>query len=89
MTDDPNAPQVIVRVATEVEASIIAGQLQLRGISSEVEGGFVSGFKAEAPGDVAVVVKQCDLMCAKKALEEIQEDKTDFDWSQVDVGQPE
>ncbi len=89
MNHDPNAPVSLVKVATEIEANIIVGQLQLRGIESKAIGGFVSGFKAEAPGDVSVVVKLSDLARTQSALDEIRHDQTELDWSQVDVGKPE
>lgn len=89
MSDDPNSPVALVNVATEIEANIIIGQLEQRGLDAKAIGGFISSFRAEAPGDVSVVVKQCDLKKAQAALDEIQDDQTEIDWSQVDVGPSE
>ena len=52
-------------------------------------GGFTAGFRAEAPGDVQIIVRQADLEQARRALEKIQGEQPEIDWSKVDVGKPE
>lgn len=89
MTDDPNNPTVLTEVPTEIEATSIATALASFEVEATTTGGYTSGFQTEAPGWVKVVVRQCDLQRAKVALDEIKKDMADFDWSQVDVGQPE
>jgi len=48
-----------------------------------------TGFQAEAPGDVTVVVRQSDLAHASAVLSEFETTKRDIDWNSVDVGEPE
>lgn len=71
MTDDPNRPVVLLRVASEIQAAQIAGLLQEHGIRALVTGGHTAGFRAEAPGDVQVVVRQQDAQEARRLLEEL------------------
>jgi ketopantoate reductase len=52
-------------------------------------GGYIAGYRAEAPSDVHIVVRSRDLARAREALAEIRATHTDVDWSQVDVGDPE
>jgi hypothetical protein len=89
MTADPNNPEVLTSVRTDVEAAAIVGALAARGIEASTTGGYTAGFRAEAPGYVNVVVKYADLDRARHALAEIEQDQSEVDWSQVDVGQPD
>lgn len=89
MTTDPNNPEILVRVSTEAEAAAIVTELAAGGIEASATGGFTAGFRAEAPGEVSVVVRQADLAKAKQTLAGLDENQTDIDWSQVDVGAPE
>jgi hypothetical protein len=85
MVSDPNSPDVLLSVANEVEAAAIVTALAEYDIHAISVGGYTSGFKAEAPGNVAIVVKLTDFDRAKAALEEICRDQREIDWSQVDV----
>jgi hypothetical protein len=85
MTDDPNRPKVLLAVSSEVEAAAIVTALEPHEIEAITVGGYTSGFKAEAPGTVAVVVKMADFDRAKQALAEIREQQGEVDWSKVDV----
>jgi hypothetical protein len=57
MTKDPDSPTVVYRAATSVEAASVVTALEAAGIEATVTGTFTSGFQAEAPGDVQVVVR--------------------------------
>jgi hypothetical protein len=85
MTPDPNRPEVLLTVSTEIEAGAIVTALAECDIQALSIGGYTSGFKAEAPGSVAVVVKRADFDRAKQALAEIREQQSRIDWSKVDV----
>lgn len=85
MTSDPNRPEVLLAVSSEVEAAVIVTALEPHEIEAITVGGYTSGFKAEAPGTVAVVVKMADFDRAKQALAEIREQQGEVDWSKVDV----
>jgi hypothetical protein len=89
MTEDPNNPVLLTEVPTQVEATAIKTALTGFDVEATTTGGYTSGFQAEAPGWVRVLVRDSDLDRAKVALAEIKKEMADFDWSQVDVGQPE
>jgi len=89
MNRDPYSLKILARVATEVEAAAIQGALAEDGIDAVITGGFTSGFKAEAPGNVAVHVREADVARARAILHKLRDDQAAIDWSQVDVGEPE
>jgi nitrogen regulatory protein PII-like uncharacterized protein len=72
MTTDPNRPTVLLTVANEMEAAVIVNALAEHGVDAFATGGYTSGFKAEAPGDVQVVVKNADMERAQQALTQIR-----------------
>ncbi len=81
--------EVLVSVPTESEAAVIVAALDERGIEATATGGFTSGFKAEAPGMVKVLVKSDDLETARQALAETLRDMKNIDWSKIDLGEAE
>jgi hypothetical protein len=85
MAPDPNRPEVLLSVANEIEAAAMVNALAELGVEAFAAGGYTSGFKAEAPGDVAVMVKQANLDRAKQALAEIRQQQGHIDWDNVDV----
>ncbi len=87
--NDPNHLAVLTRVRTDIEAASIVAALEGRGIKATATGGYTAGFRAEAPGEVSVIVRDEDLSRAKQVLAQILEEQTDIDWSKVDVGKPE
>ena len=89
MTTDPNNPEILARVPSDIEAASLVSDLAARGIEASTTGGFTAGFRAEAPGEVNIIVRQADLARAKQALAEIEQQPSDIDWSKVDVGKPE
>lgn len=89
MTDHTDDLVVLTTTLTEAEGAIIAGALEAEGIQTIADGGFVSGFKAEAPGRVRVIVRQADAERARETLRRIREHEDAIDWSKVDVGDPE
>ena len=89
MTTDPNNPEVLTSVPSDLEAAAIVAALAARGVEASTTGGYTAGFRAEAPGNVNVIVRQEDLHRARQALAENEWEQTDVDWSQVDVGEPD
>ncbi|MBT8485631.1 MAG: hypothetical protein HKO59_13095 [Phycisphaerales bacterium] len=85
--DDDTA--VLVNVATDWQAELIAEALRARDINAEAAGALTAGFRAEAPGLVRVIVPARQLAEARAKLAEVQRDASDIDWSQVDVGKAE
>jgi hypothetical protein len=88
MADDPSRPCVLMSAANDVEAAAIVTALASYDVRASTTGSFTAGLKAEAPGDVQVIVRQCDLDRAKLALGEIRRDQGQVDWSTIDVGEP-
>ncbi len=84
-----SGPAVLASFANEFKAEIVANALRERGIEVTTSGDFVSGFKAEAPGDVRVLVKEEELERARSLLVEVRKELAQIDWSDVDVGEPE
>ncbi len=85
MTADPNRPEKLLSVRTEIEATAIVTALAEYDVEAFAAGGYTAGFRAEAPGYVTVLVKHADLDRAKQAVAEIRRQQGDFDWSKVDV----
>jgi hypothetical protein len=71
MAEKDETLDVVARVASEIEASLIVQHLAGFDIEARAIGGFTAGFRAEAPGTVAVLVKHCDLARAQGALAEV------------------
>lgn len=86
MVNDPQNPEVLIAVGTESEASAIANALAERGLAAQVVGGVISGFKAEAPATVNVLVARRDLDRARMALAAIRKEDAAINWSELDVG---
>ena len=84
MTPDPNRPEALLSVPDEIEAAAIVGALAEYGIEAFAAGGYISGFKVQAPVNVAVLVKHIDMDRAQQALAEIRAEQGEIDWSKVD-----
>ncbi len=65
---DPNQPVVVKIVANEFVASLMIARLQAHEIEAYTEGALTSGFRAEVPGGVRVMVRQSDLERAQEAI---------------------
>ncbi len=89
MSEDSEDLLILISVPTEIEAAAIVAALAQDDIRAVATGGLTSGFKAEAPGEVQVLVKRADAERAQQTLQEIRSAKNPIDWSQVDVGEPE
>jgi hypothetical protein len=61
---------VVARIPTEPEGALIVAQLKNAGIRAELVGALTSAFRAEAPGEVKVIVLEED---AEKAVEFLQQ----------------
>jgi hypothetical protein len=85
MTPDPNRPEPLLSVCSDVEAAAIVTALAEHGIEAFAVGGYTSGFRAEAPGEVRVLVKHVDADRARQTLAEIGQEPGEVDWSKVDV----
>jgi len=72
MPDDPDRPVVLTAVPNEAHAAMIVAALGHEGIKAHAQGSLTSGFRAEAPGNVQVLVRQADLERARELLESIE-----------------
>lgn len=76
----------LTSVANDLEAATILSVLEEHGIAARAVGGFTARFRAEAPGDVQILVKQHELAQAQDLLSELEREQGQVDWSAVDVG---
>ncbi len=92
MAKSPEHPEHVVPVTSmpnELEAGVVVAALEESGIKSTMSGVYTAGFRAEAPGQVQILVAKEDEARAREVIRLGEENKEDVDWSQVDVGQPE
>ena len=75
MPEDPNRPVILTTVPTEQEAALLAAALERHGIRTQRTGDLTSGLRAEAPGEVRILVRQSDLAKAQAALRTIEGEK--------------
>ena len=66
---DPDKVVVLTRVPSEPIASLLVGRLQNEGIQAEMSGVLTSAFRAEAPGEVKILVHARDLDRARQLLD--------------------
>jgi hypothetical protein len=66
---DGESLTVLKSVAHEFEAALIVNALEDHGIRATAAGDFTSGFRAEAPGGVRVLVKSTDVAAALDVLQ--------------------
>lgn len=62
--------ELVVSVPSEVEAAAIVSVLAEQGIAAKATGGLTAGFRAEAPGEVGILVAVDDLPRATEILDE-------------------
>ena len=89
MTAEASSLEVLTQVPNEIEATLIANDLESEGIMSVLTGVNTASFQAEAPGMVSVMVRHADLERARQILMTVQNRAADTDWEHVDVGEPE
>lgn len=89
MLDEPDQLEELTSTLDEFQAAMIVAALKDNGIPAVAEGGLTSGFRAETPGLVHVMVRIVDLDRAKAALDDYYAANSDIDWDQVDVGEQE
>ena len=85
-----SSPTTIASFPDAYQANSFAGLLNSNGIHARVVGDYTSGFQAEAPGEVQVLVASEQLGRARELLGVWNHEQGDslVDWSLVDVGDP-
>lgn len=74
MSDDPNRVVVLTAVQTEAQGAMIVATLEAQGVQAQTTGALTSGFRAEAPGGVQVIVRYADLEQAQSVLQAIEKE---------------
>ncbi len=69
MTNESDDLVVLQSVPSEGQANLIAAALERAGIQAAIEGALTAAFRAEAPGEVKIIVRKNDLQKARDALE--------------------
>ncbi len=89
MVHGPARLKRLTSTPSEMEAGVIVATLEENGIKATFNGQSTSGFRAEAPGWVQVLVAEEDVPRAQALLDEVRDEDVDVDWSSVDVGEPD
>ena len=89
MVKGPDDLDVLTSVMTEPEAAIIIDALEHDGVDARAVGGLTSGLRAEAPGEVRILVRHGDVERARELLDKYRQGLAEIDWSQVDLGELE
>ena len=89
MTDDLIHLEVLASFPNEIDASLIANALDAEGVTAVMTGVNTASFRAEAPGLVNIMIRREDLDRSRQILVEFQNSKSETDWDNVDVGEPE
>ncbi len=74
MSDDPNRVVVLTAAPTEAQGAMIVAALEAQGVQAQTTGALTSGFRAEAPGVVQVIVRYADLEQAQSVLRAIEKE---------------
>jgi hypothetical protein len=74
---DPLSPRRLASFTGELQAEALVEALAAENIRAMAMGGYISGFRAEAPGEVQVVVASQDLPRAMEILEKFEADAED------------
>jgi len=72
MSTDPNATVVLTTVPLEAEAALLVAALADQGIEAMHVGELTTGFRAEAPGDVQILVRARDVDRAREILSDFE-----------------
>ena len=72
MPNDPNSPQVLANLRTEMEAQLLVNLLESAGIKAVITGAGPSTGWPKAACETQVAVRHTDLECAKQVLSSLQ-----------------
>jgi hypothetical protein len=72
VASDPGQPVVVATAMNEVEAAAMAAALDDQGLAAQVVGGLTSGFRAESPGEVRILVHAADAERARQILRDLR-----------------
>lgn len=72
MSTDRSSTTVLAVVHTEAEAAMMVQALESQGIPAQYVGALTSGFRAEVPGEVSVMVHTENVSRAREVLNELR-----------------
>jgi len=75
MAENSDQPVVLASCADEAEAALLVAALEARGIEAQITGALTSGFRAEVPGGVQVLVRRSDMDRATEALRDVESEE--------------
>lgn len=75
MHNPENDPVTLMSVPNDLEAAMVVSALAAHEVDATTSGSFTAGFQAEAPGDVEVLVRSCDLERARGVLSELEHEQ--------------
>ena len=81
MYGNDNQPETLISVTSDLEAAMIVSALAAHDIDATTTGGYTAGFRAEAPGEVSVLVRSSDLPAAQLLLREFDSRREDAETS--------
>ncbi len=84
MSKNPEDPVVVGAFMDEMEARLIAQELEARGVPAGTLGHMTAGFRAEAPGMAKLIVPQRHEERARAIMQELLSEPIEVDWSGVD-----
>jgi Putative prokaryotic signal transducing protein len=74
MTFDPDSPTTIHSAVDAIEAAAVVAALEAEGIKATTTGSYTSGFQAEAPGEIQIVVQKSHADQARAILEQLEDE---------------
>ena len=86
-SENSNKLVTLESFTTEIEGSLAVSALKECGIHAELIGVLTALNRCEAPGRVNVVVREADVIDARKALKEFRKRQSTIDWNEVDIGE--
>ncbi len=75
MHQPDNKPETLTSVPTDLEAAMIVSTLAAYDVDATTSGSFTAGSRADATGEVMVLVRRCDLDRAREALAGLESDQ--------------
>jgi hypothetical protein len=77
MNEGSDGVVVLTTAPNEMYGAIVVAALEAAGVSTQTTGALTSGFRAEVPGGVQILVRQADLERAQAALKALQDERGD------------
>jgi len=80
MPDATADPVLLTLARNEMEAGMLVNRLAEHDITAHMVGELTAGLRAEAPGDVQILVQRDDVESARAVLAEWRSESIEYDW---------